>query len=153
MKEQVREATVSSQQSEMPTVKKIDGTPDPDPQDSARLECTNRLAVLGFWAASSSGGGEIEIRFKGVSTLSFGWPNDEALHGHRLWGRGLQHYAIQEVHGSDWIEELERRNAVHRRHRPGAYRSKRHIIITFKEDTFECVCDEMELTHRRARSG
>jgi hypothetical protein len=133
----------------MPTVREIDGAPAPDPVACARLECSERLAVLRFPAAVSSGGGNVEARFRGVSTLSFGWPNDEALPGHRLWGSGLKYYAIQEISNSDLIEELERRNAAHQRHRPGIYRDCRHIIITFKEDTFECVCTAMELAHTR----
>ena len=123
-----------------PTVREIEGAPALDPVACAQLECSERLAVLRFPAAMSSGGGNVEARFRGVSTLSF---------GHRLWGSGLKYYAIQEISNSDLIEELERRNAAHQRHRPGIYRDCRHIIITFKEDTFECVCTAMELAHTR----
>ena len=132
-----------------PTVREIEGAPALDPVACAQLECSERLAVLRFPAAILSGGGNVEARFRGVSTLSGGWPNDEALPGHRLWGSGLKYYAIQEISNSDLIEELERRNAAHQRHRPGTYRDCRHIIITFKEDTFECVCAAMELAHTR----
>ena len=114
---------------------------------SPELKCTEDDAVLRFPAAEASGRGTIENRFQGVLTLSLGWPNDEALNGHRLWGTGLNYHAIQEVIGSDLIEELERRNAVHRLHRSGAFRDRRHIIVTFKDATFECVCMTMELSH------
>ena len=131
------------------TVRAVEGAPYPDSVEAATLTYSNARAVLRFPAADASDGGEVEATFTGVSRLAFGWPNDEALHGHRLWGTGLTFYAIQEVLNSDWIDELERGNSVHRQHRPGAFRNSRHIIITFKEDTFEFVCRSMELTRTK----
>lgn len=136
---------------EATSVREVAGAPAPDPVDMALLESSAGTAILRFPAAASSGGGQVEARFEGVWALTFGWPNDEALNGHPLWGRGLRHYTIQEVFNSSWIAELERRNAVHPQHLPGAFRDCRHIIITFKEDTFECVCSTMSLSHTCAR--
>src|SRR5688572_6872065 len=37
------------------------------------------------------------IRFDGVKEWAYGYPNDEALHTHPLWGKGLTFYAFHEV--------------------------------------------------------
>ena len=53
-----------------------------------------------------------------------GGPNDEALHGHRLWRRGLDvvgAYAASEVVGSGWIAAMEEADRVHAQHRPEAF--------------------------------
>ncbi|MFY9642450.1 MAG: hypothetical protein WCD20_19775 [Rhodomicrobium sp.] len=84
------------------------------------------------------------IRFDSVSAHYIGWPNDEALHAHRLWGRGLTYYAMHEVANSDWLAELERRNSVHPRHIPGLFLRCRHFIGTYKDGTFECVARGIE---------
>jgi len=72
--------------------------------------------------------------------VSLGAPNDEALAGHPLHGSGLEHYAAHEVRNSDLIATLEQRNRVHRHHRSESFESLRHVIITFHDETLECVC-------------
>lgn len=37
------------------------------------------------------------IRFNGVKDWAYGYPNDEGLHEHPLWGKGLTFYAFHEV--------------------------------------------------------
>ncbi|MCP4965056.1 MAG: hypothetical protein GY926_07455 [bacterium] len=36
---------------------------------------------------------------------------------------------------------MERRNRIHPNHRPEAFASLRHLIITFHDETFDCVCE------------
>lgn len=36
-------------------------------------------------------------------------------------------------------------NSVHPGHRPERYGKRRHLIFTFHERTFECVCDGFEV--------
>jgi len=80
------------------------------------------------------------VIFEGVYHVSLGPPNDEALAGHPLHGSGLEYYAAHEVRNSDLIATLEQRNRVHRHHRPESFESLRHVIITFHDETLECVC-------------
>jgi hypothetical protein len=49
------------------------------------------------------------VEFDSVSAHYFGPPNDEALNGHPLYGRGLRFYGVYEVHKSSWIRALERK--------------------------------------------
>jgi len=83
------------------------------------------------------------IEFTGVHAVLFGGPNDEALHGHPLHGHGLEPYAIHEVRGSRWITEAEQVNSVHPHHQPGWHDTLRHFVITFHDETLECLAREV----------
>ncbi len=79
------------------------------------------------------------LRFDGVDSSLFGGPNDEALNGHRLSGKGLAPYRFHEVIGSAWISARERENSVHPAHRGGWHALLRHFVFTFHDETFECI--------------
>jgi hypothetical protein len=77
------------------------------------------------------------------SVFIFGSPNDEALSGHPLYGKGLQFYSVHRVENSSWIDLLERRNAIHPRHDKKTFlENKQHYIFTFHDSTLECVVNE-----------
>ncbi len=69
----------------------------------------------------------------------FGPPNDEALHGHPLNSRGLQHYGIFEIADSSWVRSLEQMNRVHVQHNAALFEQLRHFAFTFHDTTFECI--------------
>ena len=81
------------------------------------------------------------LRFSGVDSVSFGGPNDEALPGHPLWGKGLTFYSFHEVIGSLWVATRERENSVHEHHRRARFARLRHFVFTFHDETFECLAD------------
>src|SRR5438874_12236251 len=90
------------------------------------------------------------IYFPRCTYLSFGAPNDEALHGHPLTKVGLGYYSAQEVENSSLIQMLERRNAVHPRHdRERFLEGMRHFIFTFHNSTLECVVHVDERSEAR----
>ena len=90
-------------------------------------------------------GESIIVRFPWCDHVIFGEPNDEALEGHPLYGRGLDWFQVHQVHNSSLIASLERRNAVHPNHGRDWYlRDKKHYVFTFKERTIECVVSENE---------
>lgn len=85
------------------------------------------------------------IHFPLCLIFTFGSPNDEALAGHPLYGKGLEFYSPHRVENSSWIADLERRNAVHSRHdRQRFLDGKRHYIFNFHDSTLECVDNEGE---------
>lgn len=86
------------------------------------------------------------VRFNGCIAHLWGPPNDEALTGHPLANRGLQPYGVFQVDNSSWIRKLERMNRVHRLHKPERYWQRQHLIFTFHDSTFECVCNTFEAT-------
>lgn len=82
------------------------------------------------------------IEWHGCRGAVLGSPNDEGLHGHRLWEHGLRevgYYNAAEVHGSVWIAEVERVAKAHVRHRPETVLGLRHFILMFHDTTFECI--------------
>jgi hypothetical protein len=79
----------------------------------------------------------------------FGPPNDEAFHGHPLSKRGLHPYGAFRIEESSWIRNLERRNSVHRFHRPERYWKLQHLVFAFHDSTFECVCDGFDVRTTR----
>lgn len=87
----------------------------------------------------------VVVRFTRVDSVVFGGANDEALHGHRLWGQGLQPYSFHEVICSRWTQARERENSVHDHHRPAAFARLRHFVFTFHDETFECLADDFAL--------
>ena len=86
------------------------------------------------------------VRFDLCIAHQFGPPNDEAFAGHPLASRGLEPYGAFEIVASSWIRRLERMNRVHPAHRPESFAAFRHLVFTFHDDTFECVCKSFSVT-------
>jgi hypothetical protein len=101
------------------------------------------------------------IEFIHVHSIKFGGPNDEAIEGHPLSGRGLSGYRAHQVIDSRWIAEEERINSVHPMHRGGWHQSLNHYVLCFHDDLLECLaegwrtelltCSLPEALHRAAR--
>lgn len=89
------------------------------------------------------------VRFHGCIAHLWGPPNDEAFSGHPLASRGLQPYGIFRIENSSWIRKLERMNRMHRLHKPERYWQRQHLIFTFHDSTFECVCNTFEVATKR----
>jgi hypothetical protein len=81
------------------------------------------------------------IHFTGAYLTKFGGLNDEAIHGHPLYGRGLEAYRAHVVHNSTWIDEAEKANSVHPDHRPGWHDQYTHFVISFHDEMFECIAN------------
>jgi len=78
-------------------------------------------------------------------THMFGPPNDEAFAGHPLASRGLEPYGSFRIENSSWIRKLERMNSVHPNHCPDPYWQLQHLIFSFHDSTFECVCRSFQV--------
>jgi len=103
--------------------------------DETGLTCAY---VIG--ATHPESGSTAILHFEGVLYYAMGYPNDEVLNAHPLYGKGLEFYGFQVVENSPLIAELDRRNQVHKRHVAGNYVKRfRHWIITFHDETLEVV--------------
>ena len=95
--------------------------------------------------STSDEGTLIELTFRSCSSIKFGSPSDEVLHGHPLYGRGLEFYEAHKIHNSGWIEELEAIQESHHRYRgPGSVRGN-HYILAFHDETFEAVAEHVDV--------
>lgn len=104
------------------------------------------LAFLVFHAVGKTkDGGRIDapgvVELVDCKITKFGYPNDEALPGHPLFRFGLSNYAVFEVIGSSWIQEMAEQNRVAFPH--SDHSSGRHFVSTFTDETFECVCEDL----------
>lgn len=85
----------------------------------------------------------VVLRLISCLWTTFGYPNDEAIEGHPLSGRGLDSLAVCEVFNSPWIARMRSQNRVSF---PDCdMHPTRHLIFSFKDDTFECLCSGMEM--------
>lgn len=82
------------------------------------------------------------VLFREVLYTSFGYPSEEALKGHALYGAGLRHFRVHEVFNSALIADMEKRNRVHEHHKPESFTRRRHILFALHDSTFDCVCSD-----------
>lgn len=93
------------------------------------------------------------IEMWGCSDIVFGGPNDEAITGHPLYGKGLSVYEAHEVFNSAWIEERITVNSVHPRHSDAPFRELHHYALLFHDETLEALAlgIESRLVHGTMR--
>ncbi len=90
------------------------------------------------------------VEFHGCVSAKLGGPNDEALNGHTLYGKGLEFYEAMRVENSPWIKELETANSRHQGYNPARWRGLTHYFLGFHDNTFECVANSFTVESRRA---
>lgn len=93
------------------------------------------------------------VQFKHFKQVKYGWPNDEAMHGHKYHKLGLLPYRIYEVENSDWHAELERGNSVHPYHDKARFLEGKHYIFCFHDSCFEIICKEISVEIHKASSS
>jgi hypothetical protein len=79
------------------------------------------------------------VEFKRMTSIKIGFPNDEVLRGHPLWGSGLEFYSAHEVKNSPWITELMEVDRAHEHFDESQWTGRRHFMLTFHDETLECI--------------
>jgi hypothetical protein len=90
------------------------------------------------------------VKFSGVSVFTYGYPNDEALPGHPLFGDGLKYYSFNVMENSPRIEEMRKQNAVRFPASGSLWNDCKPFIVTFQDETLEVVCREISFLGRYA---
>jgi hypothetical protein len=103
-----------------------------------------RTAVFFYLAHPSNDVGIVE--FFRVSAVKMGAPNDEVFHGHPLSERGLEYYKAHVIENSAWITEIMAINSVHLRYNPDNWKSSKHYLFAFHDDTFECIASDVKVS-------
>ena len=83
------------------------------------------------------------VEFASCLITKFGYPNEEAIHGHPLYSQGLEQCSFYEVLNPTWLAEINDQNRVSFQKWEGY--SARHFIVTFHDSTFECLARCMEI--------
>jgi hypothetical protein len=83
------------------------------------------------------------LRFDSCMWTTFGYPNDEAIEGHPLNGKGLDSAAVCEVFNSPWIARMRMQNRVSFPNY--TMHPVRHLIFQCGDDTFECLCEGLQV--------
>ncbi|MCB9215214.1 MAG: hypothetical protein H6616_04970 [Ignavibacteria bacterium] len=94
------------------------------------------------------------VECKGCSMSKFGYPNDEGRPEHPFYEFGMQEELsnILEVVGSPWAKEVQLQQKISIERIWGARstvweasdnRYQKHFILLFKEQTFECIADDI----------
>jgi len=91
------------------------------------------------------------VRFRRVTAVRIGSPNDEVIEGHPLHGHGLVAYRAHVVTRSRWVHELQTINSVHQRYDPARWTDRKHYLLAFHDETFECVASGFDVEIRRSR--
>ncbi|MDB6121376.1 MAG: hypothetical protein JWQ71_369 [Pedosphaera sp.] len=118
-------------------------------------ELSTFLIYASYYATNDSSLKYVFIECTGMGLLRFGYPNDEGLGEHRLYHKGLASvHGFGEVHNSELLEEYEsmRKRSFQRIWRGRdvpevkySRSSKRHFIISLKENVFEVLCEDLRL--------
>jgi len=87
------------------------------------------------------------IKFNKSVIHKFGSPNDEVIIGHPYYNMGLRAYSFWKVNDSDWKKEIIRINAHHPYFNENSFDSMNHYILTFKDNTFECLAESYDLEY------
>jgi hypothetical protein len=81
------------------------------------------------------------VEFEWCYAHKFGGPNDEVIDGNPLYGRGLQAYGAHEVINSRWLAAEQALNSVHPGYRSEAWTQRKHYLLTFHDECFECLAE------------
>jgi hypothetical protein len=91
------------------------------------------------------------VEFLRCTAFRFGGPNDEVIHGHPLYGKGLNPYGAHIIANSRWLAELMEINSVHLLHNPSNWTDVKHYMLLFHDDMFECLARGFKVEVFRAR--
>jgi len=144
--------TERATQIEIPGVVWSAGAPEPF------VVSTEQRTYLAFYhpdgAPTDGEGDEVTVtELVGCTSFKFGFPSDEVLNGHPLYGRGLNYYRLHAVEDSAWLRELRAIEAVHPKAPAKPFENSRHFVLIFHDTTLEAVATDLKVIgtyHSRA---
>ena len=121
---------------QVPGIRWSAGAPEP------LLVASERRTLFAFYRSDDEveQGDEVQAaEFVGCTSVRFGFPNDEALQGHPLWGHGLALYSVHEVEESSWVAALRTNESAHPAAPKRPFADAKHFVLTFHDSTLEAV--------------
>lgn len=80
-----------------------------------------------------------KLKFKWVLQFTFGYPNEEAINGHRYYKFGLMPFMFVEIQDSEIIKNISAANKVHPYHNEEHFKKYRHFVFPFHDTTLEVI--------------
>ncbi len=84
------------------------------------------------------------LKFNHFLQYTFGYPNEEAIAGHRYASLGLSPFRFVEVINSEVVESIKATNKVHPYHSDKDFESFKHFIYPFHDTTIEVIAKSYE---------
>ena len=84
------------------------------------------------------------LNFNSVLQFTFGYPNEEAISGHRYARFGLLPFNFVEIINSEIIDNIRKANRVHPYHNDKHFSDYRHFVFPFHDTTLEVVAKSYE---------
>ncbi len=89
---------------------------------------------------------DVKLHFTGCLIFKCGYPNEEIyMHYDYYTQSSMKKYSLYEIQESEWINELTATNRVHQRHTDAIFKSKKHFIILFEDEVFECIAASYQI--------
>ena len=76
--------------------------------------------------------------FEQCSSVRFGLPNDEVVHGHPC-GTDLMSYRVHVIHDSPWLHDLRSIESVHPLASDHPLADSHHYFLTFHDSSLEAI--------------
>ena len=76
--------------------------------------------------------------FQRCTSVRFGLPNDEVVHGHPC-GTDLMGHQVHVIHDSPWLEDLRQIESVHRQAAEHPLANSLHYFMTFHDSSLEAI--------------
>ena len=86
------------------------------------------------------------LKFNNILQFTFGYPNEEAIKGHRYSKLGLTPFLFCEVNGSEIIKSIKKSNKVHPYHNDEVFKKFRHFVFPFHDTTLEVIAVSYEFS-------
>jgi hypothetical protein len=110
---------------------------------------TEQRCLFAYWIADierASAEAAVQIaEFVGCLSVRSGFPNDEVLHGHPLWGSGLVHYEAHEIVESPWLAEVRAIELCHPMSSAQPFIEAKHFLLAFHDSTLEALARDVRM--------
>jgi hypothetical protein len=125
----------------------------PSPHVLSAGDTTYLLYMIDEHDPSWDGESVAIVQFKACYAHRFGGPNDEVVHTHPLYSKGLEPYRAHEVKNSAWIASEWQMNRMHPKFRHERWDAMKHYLLLFHDEMFECLAEGHACEVRKATLG
>ena len=85
-----------------------------------------------------------KLNFFHVLQFTFGYPNEEAINGHRYYKDGLMPFMFVEILNSEIIAGITQTNRIHPFHKDEMFAKYKHYVFPFHDTTLEVIAKSYE---------